>query len=173
MTHTMCSFVFSFIPVSSPLLRTQKWVALVTCGPTPGMTILFFVLPWSCPPPSCVVPPKWATLISTQIPLPTWLRTPKWVARSKSWQNDPKISTPPFSPLFPQAAKNVRPWTTARDPIHRFRSDPRRTKPWEERIGFSGTPSDLMPRELGSCDFEPGSEGSIVHTLTNPQAGGF
>lgn len=25
-----------------------------------------------------------------------------------------------------------------------------------------------MPKELGSCDFEPGSEGSIVHTLTNP-----
>ena len=30
---------------------------------------------------------------------------------------------------------------------------------FKERIGFSGTPSDLMPRELGSCDFEPGSEG--------------
>ncbi|CAJ1371061.1 unnamed protein product, partial [Effrenium voratum] len=44
---------------------------------------------------------------------------------------------------------------------------------FKERIGFSGTPSDLMPRELGSCDFEPGSEGSIVHTLTNPQVVSF
>lgn len=25
-----------------------------------------------------------------------------------------------------------------------------------QRIGFSGTPSDLMPRELGQCDYEPG-----------------
>lgn len=44
---------------------------------------------------------------------------------------------------------------------------------FKERIGFSGTPSDLMPRELGTCDFEPGSEGSIVHTLTNPQICSF
>ncbi|CAE7661481.1 unnamed protein product [Symbiodinium pilosum] len=44
---------------------------------------------------------------------------------------------------------------------------------FKERIGFSGTPSDLMPRELGSCDFEPGSEGSIVHTLTNPEVVSF
>jgi len=44
---------------------------------------------------------------------------------------------------------------------------------FKERIGFSGTPSDLMPRELGSCDFEPGSEGSIVHTLTNPSVISF
>ena len=28
-----------------------------------------------------------------------------------------------------------------------------------QRIGFSGTPSDLMPRELGQCDYEPGTWG--------------
>ena len=27
------------------------------------------------------------------------------------------------------------------------------------RLGFSGTPSELMPRELGQCEYEPGSEG--------------
>merc|ERR1711939_504530 len=30
-----------------------------------------------------------------------------------------------------------------------------------------------MPRELGTCDFEPGSEGSIVDTLTNPAVVSF
>lgn len=54
------------------------------------------------------------------------------------------------------------------------------------RIGFSGTPSDLMPAELGRletssknpkinhsrfspfrCHFEEGSEARIVHTLTD------
>eukprot|EP00397_Hematodinium_sp_SG-2012_P000007 GEMP01000007.1.p1 GENE.GEMP01000007.1~~GEMP01000007.1.p1 ORF type:complete len:5820 (+),score=1409.10 GEMP01000007.1:169-17628(+) len=39
----------------------------------------------------------------------------------------------------------------------------------KHRIGFSGTPSDLLPYELGSCAFEPGSEGLIMHTLTDPQ----
>lgn len=33
------------------------------------------------------------------------------------------------------------------------------------RIGFSGTPSDLLPRSLGSCGFEPPSEGQILSTL--------
>ncbi|CAK9118525.1 unnamed protein product, partial [Durusdinium trenchii] len=36
-----------------------------------------------------------------------------------------------------------------------------------QRIGFSGTPSDLMPRELGQCDYEPGSEGEMVSTMTD------
>ncbi|CAE7753512.1 unnamed protein product [Symbiodinium sp. KB8] len=39
-----------------------------------------------------------------------------------------------------------------------------------QRIGFSGTPSDLMPRELGQCDYEPGSEGEMVSTMTDTQA---
>lgn len=34
------------------------------------------------------------------------------------------------------------------------------------RIGFSGTPSDLLPRSLGSCGFEETSEGQILSTLT-------
>ena len=45
---------------------------------------------------------------------------------------------------------------------------------FKRRIGFSGTPSDLLPRELGSedggrtpgrCQFEEGSEGAILDTL--------
>jgi len=35
------------------------------------------------------------------------------------------------------------------------------------RYGFSGTPSDLLPLELGSCGYEQGSEGNIMLTLTN------
>lgn len=40
---------------------------------------------------------------------------------------------------------------------------------FSRRIGFSGTPSDLLPRDLGKCQFEPSSEGQIVHTLTDPE----
>ena len=36
------------------------------------------------------------------------------------------------------------------------------------RVGFSGTPSDLLPLELGKCGYEKGSEGSILHTLVSP-----
>ena len=36
------------------------------------------------------------------------------------------------------------------------------------RIGFSGTPSDILPRELGQCDYERGSDGQVVHYLTSP-----
>ena len=35
------------------------------------------------------------------------------------------------------------------------------------RIGFSGTPSDILPVELGSCNYERGSDGRMVHYLTN------
>ncbi|KAL1524752.1 hypothetical protein AB1Y20_019635 [Prymnesium parvum] len=38
---------------------------------------------------------------------------------------------------------------------------------FSRRIGFSGTPSDLLPREFGKCHFEAGSEGEILHTLTS------
>lgn len=38
------------------------------------------------------------------------------------------------------------------------------------RIGFSGTPSDLLPVEMGRCAFERGDDGRIVHTLTSPSA---
>ena len=36
------------------------------------------------------------------------------------------------------------------------------------RIGFSGTPSDILPLELGSCNYERGSDGRVVHYLTSP-----
>ena len=37
-----------------------------------------------------------------------------------------------------------------------------------QRVGFSGTPSDLLPRAVFPCGFESGSEGRIIHTLTTP-----
>jgi hypothetical protein len=36
------------------------------------------------------------------------------------------------------------------------------------RLGFSGTPNNLMPADLGRCEYEPGSDGRIVHVLTSP-----
>jgi len=36
------------------------------------------------------------------------------------------------------------------------------------RIGFSGTPSNLLPADLGDCQYEPGSDGKVVSVLTNP-----
>ncbi len=36
------------------------------------------------------------------------------------------------------------------------------------RLGFSGTPSDLLPIEVGACKYEIGSNGQIVSVLTNP-----
>ena len=35
------------------------------------------------------------------------------------------------------------------------------------RLGFSGTPSSLMPIELGKCGYEAGADGLYIHTLTN------
>lgn len=35
------------------------------------------------------------------------------------------------------------------------------------RIGFSGTPSDILPQELGGCQYERGSDGKVVHYLTS------
>ena len=35
------------------------------------------------------------------------------------------------------------------------------------RIGFTGTPSDLLPSSLGKCGFAQGTEGEMVHTLTS------
>ena len=34
------------------------------------------------------------------------------------------------------------------------------------RLGFSGTPSDLLPLELGSCNYERGSDGKVINVLT-------
>ena len=35
------------------------------------------------------------------------------------------------------------------------------------RIGFSGTPSDLLPLDLGRCGYELGSDGHMLHVLTD------
>jgi len=36
------------------------------------------------------------------------------------------------------------------------------------RLGFSGTPSSLLPVDLGACHFEPGSQGRMVGVLSDP-----
>jgi hypothetical protein len=36
-----------------------------------------------------------------------------------------------------------------------------------KRIGFSGTPSDLLPMELGKCDYERGSDGKMISVMTD------
>ena len=35
------------------------------------------------------------------------------------------------------------------------------------RLGFSGTPSDLLPKELGKCDYETGDDGMMLTTVLN------
>lgn len=35
------------------------------------------------------------------------------------------------------------------------------------RVGFSGTPSDLLPQELGKCDYETGDDGMMLSTCLN------
>jgi hypothetical protein len=39
---------------------------------------------------------------------------------------------------------------------------------FQKRIGFSGTPSNLLPLDLGECCYEPGSDGHMLSVLTNP-----
>jgi hypothetical protein len=36
------------------------------------------------------------------------------------------------------------------------------------RVGFSGTPSDLLPKELGRCDYATGDDGKILVTILDP-----
>ena len=36
-----------------------------------------------------------------------------------------------------------------------------------QRLGFSGTPSDLLPLDLGHCNYERGSDGKMLHVLTS------
>ena len=38
---------------------------------------------------------------------------------------------------------------------------------FSRRFGFSGTPSSLLPLELGECGYEKGVEGKVVTTLTD------
>ena len=40
---------------------------------------------------------------------------------------------------------------------------------FSRRIGFSGTPSDLLPLDLGRCGYERGSDGKMLHVLTDPE----
>ena len=35
------------------------------------------------------------------------------------------------------------------------------------RLGFSGTPADLLPLELGAPKFEPGTDAKVLATLTD------
>jgi Protein of unknown function (DUF3638)/Protein of unknown function (DUF3645) len=39
---------------------------------------------------------------------------------------------------------------------------------FETRLGFSGTPSDMLPLELGSCHYENGSDARMIQYLTDP-----
>jgi len=39
---------------------------------------------------------------------------------------------------------------------------------FRQRFGFSGTPSDLMPKELGECGYEEATEGKIMSVMTSP-----
>jgi hypothetical protein len=38
---------------------------------------------------------------------------------------------------------------------------------FQRSVGFSGTPSSLIPFDLGRCEFEPGSEARILRTLSS------
>lgn len=38
---------------------------------------------------------------------------------------------------------------------------------FSRRLGFSGTPSDLLPEELGQCQYDEGVDGQILNTLTS------
>ena len=37
---------------------------------------------------------------------------------------------------------------------------------FKNRLGFSGTPSNVIPKLLGDCEFEPGSQARIIATMT-------
>jgi hypothetical protein len=36
------------------------------------------------------------------------------------------------------------------------------------RMGFSGTPNNLLPEELGKCRYSPGDDARMLHVLTSP-----
>ena len=40
---------------------------------------------------------------------------------------------------------------------------------FNQRLGFSGTPSDLLPVELGKCHYERGSDAKMLRYLTDPE----
>jgi len=43
----------------------------------------------------------------------------------------------------------------------------------EKKIGFSGTPSDLLPVEMGRCDYETGDDGKMLGTVLDPNITSF
>jgi len=40
---------------------------------------------------------------------------------------------------------------------------------FDRRVGFSGTPSDLLPNELGQCQYEKGDDGKMLATVLDPE----
>jgi hypothetical protein len=42
-----------------------------------------------------------------------------------------------------------------------------------KRVGFSGTPSDLLPEELGRCDYETGDDGMMISTVLDRKVASF
>jgi len=42
-----------------------------------------------------------------------------------------------------------------------------------KRVGFSGTPSDLLPKEMGRCDYEDGDDGKMLTTVLDPNTTGY
>ena len=36
------------------------------------------------------------------------------------------------------------------------------------RVGFSGTPADLLPDEFGACEWAEGDDAKMLHVLTDP-----
>lgn len=44
---------------------------------------------------------------------------------------------------------------------------------FSRRIGFSGTPSDLLPIELGKCGYEKKSDGQMMSVMTDPKVCSF
>lgn len=42
-----------------------------------------------------------------------------------------------------------------------------------KRVGFSGTPSDLLPEELGRCDYETGDDGMMLTTCLDRNVASF
>jgi len=39
---------------------------------------------------------------------------------------------------------------------------------FKQRLGFSGTPSDILPVELGQCHYEKGSDAKMMFLLGSP-----
>jgi hypothetical protein len=44
---------------------------------------------------------------------------------------------------------------------------------FSRRIGFSGTPSELVPLEFNGCNYEKGSDGKMLHFLTSEHIASF